>query len=102
VTGKRGEERMRNLTTHSPGETKGPKIDYPCRWQYRIIGESRTEIRRVVERYVRERPLSLVDSHVSSGGRYVSMSLEVTVCSDTERLELYRLLAGDPAIRVVL
>ena len=93
---------MRKLTTHIPGGAQGPKIDYPCRWQYRIIGESRTEIRRAVEMHVPERPLSLADSHVSSGGRYVSMSLEVTVCSDTERLELYRLLAGDPAIRVVL
>lgn len=89
-------------SSESPGSPQGPKIEYPCRWQYRIIGESRTGIRRVVERHVRERPLNLAESHVSSGGRYVSMSLEVTVASDGERQELYRLLAGDPAIRVVL
>ncbi|MFZ5797099.1 MAG: HP0495 family protein [Desulfobulbaceae bacterium] len=90
---------MIQLRTHIPG---GPKIDYPCRWQYKIIAESKTEIRRAVEQYVRERPLVLADSHVSSRGRYVSMNLDVTVSSDAERLELYRLLAGDPAIRVVL
>ena len=93
---------MKQLSTTIPGGPQGPKIEYPCRWQYKIIGESRTEIRRVVEQLVQERPLALVDSKVSSGGRYVSMNLEVTVHGDAERLELYRLLAGDPAIRVVL
>jgi putative lipoic acid-binding regulatory protein len=93
---------MKKLASGIPGSPQGPKIEYPCRWQYKIIGESRIEIRRVAEKLVRERPLILADSNVSSGGRYVSMNLEVTVCSDTERLELYRLLAGDPAIRVVL
>lgn len=93
---------MKNLTSHIPGNHQGPKIEYPCRWQYKIIAESRTEIRRVVELYVRERPLILTDSHISSGGRYVSMNLEVMVYGDEQRLELYRLLAGDPAIRVVL
>jgi putative lipoic acid-binding regulatory protein len=93
---------MKQLSTIISGGQQGPKIEYPCRWQYKIIAESRTEIRRVVERLVPERPLLLTDSHVSSGGRYVSMNLEVTVHGDGERLELYRLLAGDPAIRVVL
>ena len=90
------------LSTDIPGGLQGPKIEYPCRWQYKIIGESRTAIRRVVEQLVQERPLSLTDSHVSNGGRYVSMNLEVTVHGDEDRLELYRLLAGDPAVRVVL
>lgn len=79
-----------------------PQIDYPCRWLYKLIGESRAEMRRAVERHVQERPLALSDSHVSSTGRYVSLNLEVTVESDEERLALYRLLAGEPAIRVVL
>lgn len=90
-----------NDATGTPGP-QGPKIDYPCRWQYKIIGESRVEIRRAVELHVQQRPLALTDSHVSSGGRYVSMNLEVTVCGDEERLSLYRLLAAEPAIRVVL
>ena len=91
-----------NNATGIPSGLQGPTIDYPCRWQYKIIGESRVEIRRAVELHVRQRPLALADSHVSSGGRYVSMSLEVTVASDEERLVLYRLLAAEPAIRVVL
>jgi putative lipoic acid-binding regulatory protein len=93
---------MKKLSCNISGSPQGPKIAYPCRWQYKIIGESRTEIRRVVEQHVGERPLTLAESNVSSGGRYVSMNLEVMVCSDEERLELYRLLAGDPVIRVVL
>jgi putative lipoic acid-binding regulatory protein len=42
------------------------------------------------------------DANVSSGGRYLSLSLEVAVNDDTERLRIYQLLAGDPAIRMVL
>lgn len=52
--------------------------------------------------HVQERPLQLTDSNISSGGRYVSMNLEVIVENDEQRLELYRLLAGHPAIKVVL
>lgn len=86
-----------------PGEgSQRPRIDYPCRWLYKIIGESRAEMRQAVEHHVQERPLALSDSHVSSTGRYVSMNLEVTVESDVERLNLYQLLAAEPAIRVVL
>lgn len=79
-----------------------PRIDYPCDWQYTIIGESRSEICRVVEKHVREEPLRLTDSNVSRSGRYVSMKLEVTVHSEEERRELYTLLAAQPAVRVVL
>ena len=85
-----------------PAGPQGPTIDYPCRWQYKIIGESRVEIRRAVELHVRSRPLALTDSHISSGGRCVSMNLEVTVGGDEEWLLLYRLLAAEPAIKVVL
>ena len=85
-----------------PARECKPKIDYPCAWQYKIIGFSREDIRRVVAEHVRVEPLPLTDSKVSSGGRYVSMNLEITVHSEKERLELYTLLTADPAIKVVL
>ena len=78
------------------------KIDYPCLYQYKIIGEGKNEIRRLVESSVHGKPFSLTESNVSSSGRYVSMNLELIVESDEQRLELYRVLAGHEAIKVVL
>lgn len=79
-----------------------PKIDYPCRWQYTIIGENRSDICQAVHHHVKEEPLQLTDSNVSRSGRYISMNLEVTVHSEEERRELYTLLAAYPTIKVVL
>ena len=79
-----------------------PEINYPCRWQYKIIGESAQVITELVAELVHEKDHSLTRSNVSSGGRYVSMSLELTVENEERRLELYRLLAEDSTIKVVL
>ena len=86
----------------SSEKTCKPKIDYPCPWQYKIIGESGTVIAKLVADQVHEKDYTLTKSNVSSSGRYVSMSLELTVHSEERRLELYRLLAEDTTVKVVL
>lgn len=85
-----------------PASSSRPIIDYPCTWQYKIIGESRAAIRKVVAEAVADRHFTLTDSNVSSSGRYVSMSLELTVHNDEQRLELYRIFAASQEIKVVL
>ena len=93
---------MKKIAMPSSAKTCKPKIDYPCPWQYKIIGESGTVIAKLVADHVHEKDYTLTSSNVSSGGRYVSMSLELTVQSEKRRLELYRLLAKDPTVKVVL
>ncbi len=93
---------MKKIPMQSSKETCKPKIDYPCPWQYKIIGESGTVIAKLVANHVHEKDYTLTKSNVSSGGRYVSMSLELTVKSEERRLELYRLLAEDTTVKVVL
>ena len=93
---------MKKIPTKSTGQPCKPKIDYPCTWEYKIIGESATEITRLVKEHVYEKGYTLTDSNVSSGGRYISMSLELIVNSDERRLELYKLLAADSTVKVVL
>ena len=44
----------------------------------------------------------IAEANISSGGRYLSLSLDVMVNDEGERLRLYQLLAGAPAIRMVL
>lgn len=93
---------MKKIPTQPTDTSCKPKIDYPCNWQYKIIGESATVITQLVADHVHEKEYSLTRSNVSSGGRYVSMSLELTVENEERRLELYRLLADDPTVKVVI
>jgi putative lipoic acid-binding regulatory protein len=79
-----------------------PEITYPCQWQYRIIGEDRAAMRAAITSLVDVAACVITDGNASSGGRYISLGLEITVNDETERMRLYQLLAGHPAIRVVL
>jgi len=79
-----------------------PEITYPCQWQYRIIGEDRAAMIQAITGAVATAVCNIKDANVSSGGRYISLSLEATVNTDAERLCIYQLLAGHPAIRMVL
>ena len=79
-----------------------PEIHYPCQWQYRVIGEDRAAMYQAIANWIPATVYTLCDANVSSGGRYLSLSLEVTVNDDAERMRIYQLLAGDPAIRMVL
>ena len=79
-----------------------PEIHYPCQWQYRVVGEDRAAMHQAITTWISASAYTICDANVSSGGRYLSLSLEVTVNDDTERLSIYQLLAGDPAIRMVL
>ena len=93
---------MKKIPRHIPQDSCKPKIDYPCSWQYKVIGESRADICSVVEAAVQDKPYVLTDSNVSSSGRYISMNLKVTVHDDEQRLALYRVMGDDPAIKVIL
>jgi len=79
-----------------------PEIHYPCQWQYRVIGEDRAAMHQAIATWIPDSASTVCDANVSSGGRYLSLSLEVTVNDEAERLRLYQLLAGHPAIRMVL
>lgn len=87
-----------------PVVTKGctPEIAYPCPWQYKLIATSREEVVTAVAAIIKESAYILTDSHTSSGGRYVSMNLELIVHSEQERLSLYQQLVDISAVKIVL
>lgn len=93
---------MKNDTLNSKSQGCKPDITYPCNWQYKIIGEDREAIVNVVSHTLGPREYILTDSNTSSGGRYRSLSLELVVGSEEERLALYSHLAGNPAVKIVL
>ncbi|MDX9834089.1 MAG: DUF493 domain-containing protein [Desulfobulbus sp.] len=79
-----------------------PRIDYPCRWQYRIIGEDRTAMLTAISAQVDVGSCVIADGNASSGGRYLSLNLEMTVNDEPQRLRLYQVLGDHPDIRMVL
>ena len=78
------------------------EIDYPCVWQYKVIGMDRAALREAVSLCLGDVPYSLSDSRTSRSGRYISLNLEVTVYSDFNRLRLYEVLGDHPAVKVIL
>ena len=79
-----------------------PEIEYPCRWQFRIIGEERLAMIKAITTLTGVAADEITEANVSSNGRYLSLTLELVVHNDDERLAYYRLLAANPAIRMVL
>lgn len=79
-----------------------PNIDYPCLWQYRLIGEDRSAILEAIQITVDMNRCVITEGNTSSGGRYLSLNLEITVGNEAERLRLYQVFSDHPAIRVVL
>uniref|UniRef100_UPI004057210F HP0495 family protein n=1 Tax=Candidatus Electronema sp. TaxID=2698783 RepID=UPI004057210F len=78
------------------------QIDYPCVWQYKLIGMDRQAVRAAVAVHLGDAPYSLSDSRRSGAGKYISMNLEVSVDSEDQRLRWHQVLATDPSVKLVL
>ncbi|ETD27462.1 DUF493 domain-containing protein [Helicobacter canis] len=78
-----------------------PEIHYPCLWEFRIIGEDKQDLERIVGELV-AKPYTLDEKNHSSKGRFVSMHLIVEVESEEERNALYQSLSTHKAIKMVL
>lgn len=79
-----------------------PEISYPCLWSYRIIGRQALEVRAAVATIVGRQQYELSAANTSSGGKYLSFELRLTVTSDAERLSLFTRLADHADILFVL
>lgn len=78
------------------------ELEYPCRWVYKVIGWDESAVRRAVMEVVDIEGLTMAVSNRSSGGTYVSINVEVTVHSDTERTDVYERLRSHDDVRLVL
>lgn len=79
-----------------------PKVEYPCRWIFKVIGADRDRVRQAIVEVVQECPCEIRYSRSSARGKYHSYSLEMTLYSDDQRLSIYESLMKHPAIRIVL
>ena len=83
-------------------EQRRPRIDYPLRWTYKVIGSDARDIGEGVADVVEGREYDLSFSNFSPKGRYLSMTLEVEVESEEARNEIFASLGALPAVKIVL
>ena len=79
-----------------------PVVEYPCRWEYKAIGMDEALMRAAIAEIMADLQHELSFSRNSSGGRYCSMLLVVTVESEDHRNSIFNALQGHRDIRMVL
>jgi putative lipoic acid-binding regulatory protein len=79
-----------------------PKIDYPCRWSYKVIGRDLDELNRAIAEIIGADEHTVTLSRSSKGGAYHCLNLTVTVESEPVRLDLYQRLCRNPAVLMVM
>jgi putative lipoic acid-binding regulatory protein len=94
----------------SEANPEKPVVEYPCLWGYKVIGPQEDAMRTAVKECLdtclhpnsgdREYELGL--SRSSKGGKYVSLSLNLTVQDEAERDAIFAALTGRPEILMVI
>lgn len=77
------------------------KIEYPCRWSYKIIAQKKDHI-EVIAQKVCPPEYELKHSNNSKSGKYVSMNLSVLVHNEEQREEIFRQFEQHEDIKMVL
>jgi len=77
-------------------------LEYPCTWIYKIIGTDQDEMQSAVTEIIRDRPCKISFLRRSEKARYISLNVELTVESESHRMDLYHALKAHRAIKVVL
>ncbi len=77
-------------------------MDYPCSWNYRVIGADEDALRRAVAEIVQDRSYRMALSRSSASGKYRSFSVEMVVESEGHRVAVYQALRNHEAVKIVL
>ena len=78
------------------------RIDYPCRWDYQVIGEDEQRMRIAVAGIVGNVEYVLTLAHRSEKARYCSLHLTLQVKSAEQRVAIFEELRRHTDVRYVL
>lgn len=81
---------------------KKPDIEYPCEWNYKVIGTDVDEMIKAIELAVEGMNYEINSSNVSSKGNYFSLNLKVLVPSEIIRDIIFSKLNNSIFIKIVL
>jgi putative lipoic acid-binding regulatory protein len=83
--------------------TQKPTIEYPCAWEFRLMGADAAAMESAVAEVLGGREsYTLAPGNRSPAGRWCSISLRMQVENEVHRDEVHRLLREHPAVRMVL
>lgn len=83
-------------------DNKKPNIEYPCNWDYKIIGTDVDEIIKAIELIADGMEYEISSSKVSSNGNYFSLNLKVFVTSEVIRDIIFSKLVTNEFVKMVL
>ncbi len=78
------------------------ELDYPCPWEYKIIGTDEEAVRSAVAEILGKTDYDLTLSNTSRRGKYTSLLLELTVADEDHRIGLFESLRSHDAVIMVL
>ena len=78
------------------------QIDYPCQWQYKVIGFDREKLQEALLEIVNDDSCDISFSNSSRTGKYHCLNLEVFVENEEERNSIYLALKAHPQVKIVL
>lgn len=87
--------------THSQNHHK-PKIEYPCEWEYRIIGTDEELLKAAAEEILTNRKYNISFANISKTGKYISLSLKTVVETEEIRNNIYIALRSHTAVKSIL
>jgi len=82
--------------------SKKPNIEYPCNWDYKIIGTSVDEMIKAIELAAEGMEYKISPSNVSSKGNYFSLNLTVFVTTEVIRDIIFAKLKANEFVKMVL
>lgn len=82
--------------------SKRPKIEYPCDWDYKIIGTDVSEMVKVIEEAVGDLSYDISPSNISKKGNYFSLNLTVFVPSEIVRDIIFQKVSSSAFVKIVI
>lgn len=88
------------------GTPNPPLIEFPCAFPIKVMGETQDifseTIITLIQSILPEFNAGNVDMRASSGGKYISLTCTVTVISQEQLDNVYRLLTAHPLVKYTL
>ena len=82
--------------------SKQPIIEYPTKWDYKVIGEDIDKLLKAIVETVNGLEYEVTPSNISKGGKYFSLNLTVVVLSEVMRNRVFRDLDDHPNVKIVI
>ena len=79
-----------------------PEIDYPCPWNYVVVGEGEDVLIAHIESALAGAVHAKKTSRHSKSGRYTSIEITLEVTDEEHRLVVFRALQNHPAVKLVI